>query len=444
MAADPILHIIVPQITPRIQYVVGLVFDRILSISTTVGELTHENNAIPCINYTGQILSGTFHVPNVGLLSNAEIRPVEVEVNTQTGSYPCLFAMQDSTGVQMDFDVFSAVFFLATEYEKWTDPGRDQHDRHVPESSVMRIHELYQWPLVHHYAEQLWQRLGAFFPSLQSASRTQREFDFEITFDIDHARKYQDKPMHIQLGGLLKDILRADIRQIRERIAVWLGARDPFNTFEEIFRECPAEKTTFFFLIERRHPNDGRFTYRTPMLQRLIRSVHQRGYQIGIHPSFSTYQDASAIQQEMEALSGLIGSPVFRSRQHFLRYRLPDTFRHLIAAGIQEEFTLCAFDSGGFPSGMAIPYPWFDLAANQQTELLLHPTCIMDRSLQQYLALEPESAAVYVHDLIQKTREVAGTFTMLLHNDVLSQSGEWENWRAPVLGLIETLRNDKK
>lgn len=444
MAADPILHIIVPRITPRIQYVMGLVFERILGVSATVGELTHENNAIPCINYTDQILPGTFQVPNAGLLAEAEINPVNVEVNTETGACPRLFSILDSSEVQIDFDVFSAAFFLATEYEKWTDPGKDRHDRHVPESSVMRMHELYQWPLVHHYAEHVWQKLGDFFPSLQSAPRTRREFDFEITFDIDHARKYQDKPMHIQLGGLLKDILRADVRQFRERIAVWLGAKDPFNTFEEIFRECPAEKTTFFFLIERRHPNDGRFTYRTPMLQRLIRSVHQRGYQIGIHPSFTTYKDGDAIQAETDALATLIEVPVRRSRQHFLRYRLPDTFRHLITAGIRDEYTLCAFETGGFPSGMAIPYPWFDLAANQETELLLHPTYIMDRSLQQYLALEPESAAVYVHDLIQKTREVAGTFTMLLHNDVLSQSGEWENWRAHVLGLIRALRNDKK
>ena len=53
----------------------------------------------------------------------------------------------------------------------------------------------------------------------------------------------------------------------------------------------------------------------------------------------------------------------------------------------------------------------------------------MDRSLQQYIHLSPEKALVEIKKIIDITFEFNGLFTILFHNDSLSETAEWKGWK---------------
>jgi hypothetical protein len=243
---------------------------------------------------------------------------------------------------------------------------------------------------------------------------------------------------------MVKRLLKGKWKELREQCQAIFDRKDPYFTFDEIFKLSPPEQTLLFCLIDRHSIQDSRFTYKDKKLRGLIQELVRRKYRVGIHPSYTTYQDKGRIQFEVKKLAELAGKPIIHSRQHFLRYRLPETFRYLLQAGIRQDYTLGLYSEIGFRTGMAIPYPWFDLARNEMTELMLHPTLAMDRTLQAYMKLSPAEAFIEVNMFVEKVRQVNGTFTLLLHNDSLSESGEWKGWRDAVKQMIGVVLNEEQ
>ena len=89
---------------------------------------------------------------------------------------------------------------------------------------------------------------------------------------------------------------------------------------------------------------------------------------------------------------------------------------------------------------MAIPFPWYDLEKEEVTDLILHPTIIMDRTLLNYLHFNPEEGKKRIQNLIRSCRKINGHFTLLLHNDAFSESEEWKGWRKTFAEIVEELK----
>lgn len=420
--------------SPRLRYTLDLVLGRLLGLPYTVLPLAEYDAAVhvPAVNYTSMMLPEAINLPNTGLLAREQIE--EISLRLRTGSIPYLFYYTVSgDSYQLPYDLFSAVFWLVSEYEKYLSPPLDHHDRYELAKLESAQLQLDQYPLVHLYAEHLWQVLSQYGGERVNLQRKEAQFSIEYTFDIDFPWKYRYKGASIATGGFLKDLSKGAWSRLGERLQAHFLGQDPNDTFGLIFEQFPVAQTRFFFLLDRNAPEDSRFTWRHPQYQALIHRIKEKGYETGVHPSYTSFQDRERLENEIQALAALTNQPVSASRQHFLRYALPTTYRYLIELGIRNEYTPCRFHEGGFPNGMAAPYPWFDLEANRPTELLLHPAQVMDRTLQQYLQLAPAAATARVNALIEATRSVKGTFTFLLHNDSLSESEEWKGWRKEVL-----------
>ncbi|MEZ4772342.1 MAG: polysaccharide deacetylase family protein [Bacteroidia bacterium] len=433
------IQILIPASTPRLSFTLDLIFSRIIGIPYEIIPLSewHAGQETPLINYTQLIIPEAFSIPNAGIHKSTDILPVDVRLANR--EIPYLFHYSASgSSYQLEFDIFSAVFYLATDYEKYIEAIRDSHDRFDLIQYPSNDYGLQALPLVHIYCEELWEKLCLQYTSLAS-SRKPPVFDYRITWDIDFPWKYFHKDPLTHIGGFFKDIRAGEWKRLKERTRAWLTGKDPNDSFSQIYSLSPPDKTIFFFLIDRNAQQDSRFTWRNPHLRALIRYISDQGYTTGIHPSYSSYLDPVRIQEECQRLREITDKPVTHSRQHFLRYRLPDTFRYLAEAGIEQEFTLCRFQEAGFPCGMAVPFPWYDLLKDEMTDLILWPTLVMDRTLQQYLGLGPEEAVKHFHKLLQITRRYKGMFTILLHNDVLSESEEWKGWREPVSAFLKEL-----
>ena len=433
------LHLITASISPRLRYTTALVFKQLMGVECRCILLNeYDPHLHPvAINYTQSILSGTFSVPNAGLLKGNSITEIDIRVSYQ--EIPYLFRFSASAiSYDLEYDIFSAVFYLVSEYEKYVSFYSDQYDRYHQKQYPSNQYQLDRYPLVHLYANELHSKLQTYFPALSFDAKAGKP-TYEITFDIDFPWKYLHKGLLASLGGLAKDLLEANGARMRERLFSWVSRKDPNDTYKRIFEMCPPAHTRFFFLIGRHAPQDSRFSLQNRAYQQLIRRIAREGFGVGIHPSFTTYRNPARLLEETQQLGTLLSLPISHSRQHFLRYRLPDTYHSLLEAGITADYTPCLFETGGFPNGMAAPYYWYDLSREESTTLRLHPTQLMDRSLLNYMQLGPEASSERIRYLIATTRQVNGTFTLLLHNDCFSESAEWKGWSGVFEKTIKAL-----
>ncbi len=427
-----------PHITRRIEYVSHIVFKQLLQlpyqIQTLATYLPQEMDYV--LSYGVKSMAQSLEIPNSGLLFEKGI--CEYEINLLEEDLPYLFYQSSKTNQALPFDLFSAVFYLLSEYDKYLFTEVDAHGRYQLNAYISNKLPLDQRPLVHLYVEKLRAAISSRWPEFvfpQSHS-----YDYEITIDIDHPWKYLHKGAHIFWGGILKDLLGGKWRDCQARLLSLKSGKDPNDTFGMIYELCPAEKTRFFFLLARNSRYDNRFSAGNKYYRALIREIQAKGYTVGIHPSYTSFMDRSRIEYETALLREITGQAVNTSRQHFLKYRLPHSFRYLEEVGIRDEYTLCNFEQGGFPTGMARPYLWYDLEQERISSLRLHPTISMDWSLKQYMGLSPEAAIDRCKHWIESCQAVGGIFTFLIHHDALSEAGEWKGWRSAMLEILKEMR----
>ena len=90
-----------------------------------------------------------------------------------------------------------------------------------------------------------------------------------------------------------------------------------------------------------------------------------------------------------------------------------------------------------------MPFRFYDLMDECETQLLIHPFILMDVTLRQYLGLNPGEAIIRINRLVEKVKAVNGIFTSLWHNESLSEQGVWRGWRRVFESMIEKVTRDE-
>ena len=398
-----LVRIFAEKHSPRLNYICDVLFRIILGGGF---KWTDAENAD--LIYGSQALPGKLRIPSSGLLQAPDIDP-HCWMESVSLPFPALDTR----------DFFAWAFFMLVEYPLYT-----SGESIPPTPREAQLEDL---------AAALASQLGLSFP--------ESEFSYEVTIDVDHPWKHRFKPLHVRWGGFLRSLLRRDWESVQERWCALFKRKDPFDIDEEIQAGCPPDKTTLFFLVGGNHPRDSRFSLRLPAYSNKVRAYQQAGFHIGLHPSYLSSEREGILHQELKMLEQVTGK-VTRSRQHYLRYRLPDTFQKLEAAGIEREYSTCFNAHLGPKTRISRPYPWFDLAANRVTDLEIVPAMVMDRTLLSYLKLGPAAALKQIFSQIDAVKNRGGHFVIILHNETFSDSGEWKGWSKILKQLMEHLRHD--
>ncbi len=402
------IGIVADDISPRLVYTVSMVFKRFLGIRFELISTDDWNTGewkLPCIAYSKAKIEGLPSIFACGLLSETHIRLKSEQLNWTSPSEQFLF----------DRDILASFFYHLSQYQiyqKGLKTGLDEHGRHPDLEVGYALHE---------DLRRLENEMVRIFPSFQ----VKREFDYEITIDVDHPWKHRHKPVLVKWGGLLKSIFKPN--EFKERWAAIFDKKDPYDVLSEVKRLCPADKTKVFFLVGGSHSNDSRFNIEMPEYKRLVKNWQSAGFEIGLHPSYETFKNAELLRQQKTDLLTVIGQ-VNISRQHYLRYATPTTFRNLLEAGIQREYSICPKTSVGLVTGISLPYLWYDLERNEPTTLEIVPAVAMDRTLLSEMGLSPKEAIEVLQASIKKLRDSRGRFVIILHNETFSSSGEWQGW----------------
>jgi hypothetical protein len=430
---NPALQIWIEHPTERARYAVQQVVGTMLG--WPVRWVHHREELYvangPCLVYAERPVPGAFHVRPCGLL-DASGTGVQDPPVVMVEELPVLFPVQDA---DLPFDPFAAAFYQLARLEEYTTMDRDEHGRPRAEAfHAVRCGYVHR-PVVDEWALHLADRWRAMDPRLPEPVR---RYSAVRTVDLDNGFKYLGRPLWRTAGSMARDLLRHERPEVHRRLRV-LARReaDPFDVYADLERRWALlGRTVFFVLAADRGAQDHAvpITFR-PYAERLRRLAGWA--EVGIHPSYRSSERPALIQKERNALAQVLAGPVLLSRQHFLRFQLPETYRTLAAMGITQEHSMGFHEITGFRAGTSTPYPWYDAAADKVTTLWVHPFAAMDNTLRVKLGLSPHQAVAHCSALADRVRAVKGTFSAIWHESFLAFGAAEAPWREAILRINE-------
>lgn len=424
---NSIVHILHTLMHPRIEYAARMLFERFGWEVQWHTEVDSWNVQKYKIAYGFQIPKVQCvhipHFPSVYQTDLHEIYPYPVG----KGRHCILFPIQ---GGDFQFDVFAATWYVLARVEEYRkDAKTDKLGRYDYTCSLQHKQDCLQLPIVDYWALHCLEMMKKVFPDIPHKLP---KYQWIRTWDIDMAWKYLHKPMHIQLGGGIRNMLNGNWKEITQQFKVLSEKEvDPWDIhtspqIQSILQNFPPHK--IFWLLGKRNAWNKNAPPTLPAFQAYFNRIPST-VQHGIHPGvYPREQQANSLSEEIQQFQKWNSGGVLISRQHYLAFRLPTTYRLLIKSGVQEEYSMMYHNQIGFRAGTAHPFLWYDVEQDKITDLWIHPAQVMDVTLRVHLKLSQKQAAEKIQQLVQEIKNVGGQYISIWHNSSIHGRDEWEGW----------------
>ncbi|WP_370679874.1 polysaccharide deacetylase family protein [Comamonas sp. GB3 AK4-5] len=335
-----------------------------------------------------------------------------------------------ANGLHIDYDILGLAYWMLTRQEEVGRTDLDEHGRFPAVASHAYRHNYLERPVVDEWLHVLGQVVAKTWPTLILRQHT---FSIKVSHDVDGPSRYGFRSWRGIVRGMGGDVFRRGdlvgaLRApwIRWRTKTELHPLDPSNTFEWIMdlSERHGLVSAFYFICGRTSSLDADYQPEHPAIRTLMRRIHQRGHEIGLHPSYGSYQKPDVIRTEALRLrriaeeEGLVQSE-WGGRMHYLRWEQPTTLRAWADAGMSYDSTLGYADRPGFRCGTCFEYPAFDPIENKELPLRVRPLVAMECTVMSplYMGLGTGDIALNKFQQIKNACcALGGCFTLLWHN----------------------------
>ena len=415
------------SMTPRLQYIIDFLSRYYgLPFKLTPDEEAYIKSDSPCkINYSyHKIARDEIWVHPHALLFESAIHPVKIEC-FEHKDHKAFFKTEGDTG----FDLFAATFYLISRYEEYLPHRKDKYGRYAHLNAVAFKEGFLQIPLVNIWLEDFKRLLIG-----KNAAFSHRHiaFAFLPTYDIDMAWSYRHKGFQRNAGAIAKLFFSGRWRSLSTRIKVLRDKiTDPFDAYEwmdALHQQFGLHPIYFFLVASRRGKYDRNIDTGNAEFKKLVQEIAAK-YKTGLHPSWASGDEPALLTKEKTCLEQWVNRTVTSSRQHFIRFELPSTYRNLLAAGITEDYSMGYGSINGFRASVASSYFWYDLKHEEQTQLLLHPFCFMDANSYYEQQLSAEEALQELLHYYNTIQSVNGTMITIWHNSFLGDGTEFDGWK---------------
>ncbi|MBK8653961.1 MAG: polysaccharide deacetylase family protein [Haliscomenobacter sp.] len=445
---DTPLIVYSPSPSPRLEYafrvLLGVIHPMSFRLTHSISEFARFEGAR--ISYSPHAVlppGEALWLPSGSLLFNREIKPLVPALCSpgelaQWGlpAWPALFPLPVSREAEFPFDLPSMCFYLLSRYEEYLPFAPDRFGRFSSGQSQLSQLNLLEYPLVDFWATVLKNKLQARWPGLPFQNRSYR---FLPTYDIDVAWAFRHRPLWRHVLASARDVVSGNWENLAARMQALAGKEpDPYDVYGFLDQEHRKRGLTpeYFFLVGNYGAYDTNLHHKNKAFQGLIRDLSRQG-PVGLHPSMASNDKQGRLEEEKRRLERITGTAVSHARQHYLKFRLPETYRRLLQAGITKEYSMGFADAPGFRAGTCGAFPWYDLPAEQETALWVQPLHVMDGALKNYLRLPAKEAIEKAVLLANRCKQVDGTFCSLWHNSSLSEREGWEGWKQGYLDLLD-------
>jgi hypothetical protein len=417
------LRIYSPDVTPRLEYVAGVIFSTVLGVDYEITDDRRKIGSNPSIFYSDEKVKDQFVIKPSGLLSSTGVTAIEPEVN-QVGDMPVLFASGEGV---FPFDIFSAAFYMLSRYEEYLPSARDAHGRFTGARSIAYRGGFLRKPVVDIWSRYLAAALVKHYPVI---TIRHNDFDSLLTIDVDQPFAYKSRGFLRSMGGLVKGLAGTGAKPA-ERLRTMTGQnQDPYDSFGYIDEQVKLHgcHTLYFFPTG----DPGAYDHNPPYKDRDYISIIRK-YDLmagsGLHPSYHSAGRPKTLKTEVDRYRHITGHHPDQARQHWLLLHMPETYQAYENAGIKYDYTMGYADEPGFRAGIARPFLFYDLTREKITGLTVVPFQVMDGTLSQYLHLSPDASTEVIRSIIDTTRNAGGLFVSVWHNTSLTEKSGGEGWK---------------
>jgi hypothetical protein len=422
------------SISPRLQYIISFIGKELqaepIQITSSTDEFANYDGAR--INYTdSRINDREMWVKPHSLLFEKDIKEQRVECFEVIGNKAFF-----KTEGDFPFDILAASFYLLSRYEEYLPHTKDMYGRYAYENSLAYKEKFLHLPLVNiwlkGFIEVLKQKFSEFKFQNPRLPIPGSQLIFLPTYDIDIAWSYKHKGWRRNMGGLFRSLFKGEWSLINERIKVLRGKqKDPFDSFgwlNKLHEQYKLKPYYFFLIPEKRGRYDKNIPPSCKAMQHLIQD-HVIRYPVGVHPSWKSGDSGLLLKEEIETLSKFNGTRIVSSRQHYIRFNLPDGYRRLTDNGIKFDFSMGYGSINGFRASIASPFYWYDLEKEIQTDLMLFPFCYMEANSFYEQKFSAGQALEEMRHYYSVVKSVNGYFIMIWHNSFLGTDKLYAGWR---------------
>jgi peptidoglycan/xylan/chitin deacetylase (PgdA/CDA1 family) len=335
-------------------------------------------------------------------------------------------------------DVIGSSFFMLARLEEIAATDIDAHGCFPAEASIAYRESFLTRPIVNEYLELLWLAIRDLWPRIQ---RRPRSFRIEISHDVDRPWAYRDLGLRDRLWAIRDALRRGTLPSVGGSpllngvlAAAGLPHRDPFDTFDWLMdrEDAAGLRPVFYFLTSQETQYDARYSIEAHDIRALIRRIQSRGHEIGLHGSYSSWLSAERVRGQLSRLAdvtrqeGATRAPV-GGRQHYLRWRAPDTWRAYEEAGLQYDASVGFNKHAGFRCGTCYEYPVFDAVKRVPLGLRERPLMVMDITLlaEDTMALAIEPARQLLRQIADRVRLFGGALELLWHNNHAAEDSNY-------------------
>ena len=391
-----------------------------MSITTKVEDfIAHKG---PKITYTRQPLQNEFFIKSHELLFEQGISDVEITMYNWDG-VPCFFPTTENCVIP--YDIFAASFYLLSRYEEYLPHVKDEHGRFPANESLAYQNHFLEIPVVDFWVKYLKNALQRRFPELEFKNTPYKQTSI---MDVSVAFAYRKKGVIRTLGATVIDLFRFRLSKILDRYLVLLGFRkDPYDFFfriNELHKQYQCE-AVFFFLMADYSNYDKNISVINSSFRNLIKSVADYSI-VSLMASYKGFDDITILKKERNRLINTINRPVKRVRQRFNRLSIPDTYRLMVDAGFNEDYTMGYTNEVGFRAGTCSPFYFYDISFEEQIPILINSFCVQYTSLYKFNSVSKAEEKIF--ELSQRVQEVNGDLNVVFSNEIL-QLNERNSWR---------------
>jgi peptidoglycan/xylan/chitin deacetylase (PgdA/CDA1 family) len=323
-------------------------------------------------------------------------------------------------------DIVASAFYFLSCWQEITSTERDQHERFPASASLQYHHGLLHTPIVDQYAQLIGQELERL--SGRSIAQIPRFYgkDFAVcmTHDVDYIRKwslgiiYRELVRYLLLGKGGKN-LGGRLKRARAFFQAISARDDPYrSSLEKILsvEKNAGIHATYYLKTGATSRHDVSYRINDGYGRNLVTSLETAGHEIGLHPSYNSFTGSRKIGAEKERLDHVLRAKAGGLRQHFLRFKIPETWRAQAELGFEHDATLGFPGHEGFRAAICHPFRPYDSEKDEVIGIWEVPLLAMDGTFQSYRNKSAEESLEIIKELILTVKKYHGVGVLLFHN----------------------------
>lgn len=348
-----------------------------------------------------------------------------------TKALPSTLINFNEKGAEINYDILGLTYWMLNRLEEIHRTDLDNHERFPAINSHAYKYGYLDRPIVDEWLDVLKQVIKKVWPNLKLKKH---HFSIKVSHDVDVPSRFAFSTPFSVIKSMASLVLKNNnIKLALMAPFIYLGSKnkihplDPYNTFDWLMNisEKNNLKSAFYFICGRTDKSkDALYEPEHPIIKKMMLEIYKRGHEVGLHPSYNSYNNPEQINFEAQRLKKVckqlgIKQSQWGGRMHFLRWSHPTTLQAWNDAEMSYDSTLGYADRPGFRCGTCHEYTGFNPVTDTILNIKIRPLIIMDCSViaKHYMGLGYTKKAL--NEIIKYKRiceKVEGNFTFLWHN----------------------------